>query len=87
MSCEVQRGAGQEQGRGILDAATPCQQRQRWMERRAGGAAVAIALMSGAPANVWLVTLPFRSLPLPERGGDGETRTSFSEKKGASGAD
>lgn len=28
------------------------------------GAAVAIALMSGAPANVWLVPLPFRSLPL-----------------------
>lgn len=28
------------------------------------GAAVAIALMSGATANVWLVILPFRSLPL-----------------------
>lgn len=50
-------------------------------------AAVAIALMSGAPANVWLVILPFRSLPLPERRGDGETPTSFSQKKGASGAD
>lgn len=50
-------------------------------------AAVAIALMSGAPANVWLVPLRFRSLPVAERRGVGENPTSFSEKKGVSGAD
>lgn len=43
--------------------------------------------MSGAPANVWLVLLPFRSLPVAEHKGSGETPTSFSEKKGGSGAD
>lgn len=48
---------------------------------------VAIALMSGALANVWLVILRFRSLPVAEDKGNGETPTSFSEKKGVSGAD
>lgn len=50
-------------------------------------AAVAIALMSGALANVWLVILRFRSLPVAEHKGNGETPASFSEKKGVSGAD
>lgn len=49
--------------------------------------AVAIALMSGALANVWLVILHFRSLPVAEHKGNGETPASLSEKKGVGGAD
>ena len=45
-------------------------------------AAVAIALMSGALANAWLVILPFRSLLGAEHKGDGETPASLGEKKG-----
>mgnify|MGYP001852869855 FL=1 len=47
-----------------------------------GWAAVASALMSGAATNMWLALLPFRS-----HKGSNETPTSFSEKKGGSGAD
>lgn len=65
-------------GGGAPSAASPrCHRRGE-----EGWAAVAIALMSGTATNMWLALLPFRS-----HKGSKETPTSFSEKKGGSGAD
>lgn len=89
-SCGMHRGAGWE---GALSAVSPASlSAAAAASRPAVGeegqeAAVAIALMSGALTNVWLVILHFRSLPVAECRENGETPTSFSEKKGVSGAD
>lgn len=85
----MQRGAEQEGGPGAPSATSPAPVAA---SRPAVGeegreAAVAIALMSGALANVWLVILRFRSLPVAEHKGNGETPASFSQKKGVGGAD
>lgn len=87
----MHRGAEREGGTGAPSAASPAPAPAAASRPAVGEegreAAVAIALMSGALANVWLVILHFRSLPVAEHKGNGETPASFSEKKGVGGAD